>query len=77
MGYKALVDANITLAFNLIKDLAEDYSYTVIGVPNKKFVWIMSRKSKIPDQTYSVILENLKSIGYDTSKIVKMPQNWE
>ena len=42
----------------LIIDLAKDYSYTVIGVPNKKFVWIMSRKPEIPDETYDSILMN-------------------
>jgi len=61
----------------LIIDLAEDYSYTVIGVPNKKFVWIMSRKPEIPDDTYQDILKNLDEIGYNTAKIKKMPQNWE
>jgi apolipoprotein D and lipocalin family protein len=61
----------------LIIDLAEDYSYTVIGVPNKKFVWIMSRESEIPEETYTEILENLRVIGYNTDKIVKMPQQWE
>ncbi|MCF7793909.1 MAG: lipocalin family protein [Candidatus Cloacimonetes bacterium] len=61
----------------LIIDLAEDYSYTVIGVPNKKFVWIMARKSYLPDETYSKILTNLQSVGYDISKIKTMPQIWE
>lgn len=61
----------------LIIDLAEDYSYTVIGVPNKKFVWIMSRKPEIPDETYQKILTNLDKIGYKTAKIKKMPQIWE
>jgi len=61
----------------LIIDLPEDYSYTVIGVPNKKFVWIMSRKPQIPDETYKQILNNLDQIGYNTAKIKKMPQNWE
>ena len=61
----------------LIIDLNEDYSYTVIGVPNKKFVWIMSRKPEIPDTTYTSILDNLKIIGYDIAKIKKMPQIWE
>ena len=61
----------------LVIDLAEDYSYTVIGVPNKKFVWIMSRKTFIPDETYSKIINNLDKIGYDVQKIKKMPQIWE
>ncbi len=61
----------------LIIDLAEDYSYTVIGVPNRKFVWIMARESQIPEDTYEKILLNLKETGYDIAKIKKMPQVWE
>ncbi|MFC1898255.1 lipocalin family protein [Candidatus Cloacimonadota bacterium] len=61
----------------LIIDLAEDYSYTVIGVPNKKFVWIMSREPEIAEEQYSAIIANLKTVGYDIDKIVKMPQKWE
>ncbi len=61
----------------LIIDLADDYSYTVIGIPNRKFVWIMSRKPGIPEQTYKEILVRLEGNGYDISKIEKMPQIWK
>ena len=61
---------------SLIIDLANDYSYTVIGVPNRKYVWIMSRKPELSEKTYKSILENLESIGYDLSKIKKLPQSW-
>ena len=40
----------------LIIDLAEDYSYTVIGYPNRKYVWIMSRNAKLDKVTYQMIL---------------------
>lgn len=60
----------------LIIDLADDYHYTVIGVPNKKFVWIMAREPKIEDAEYTAILNKLSKVGYDTSKIKKMPQIW-
>ncbi len=60
----------------LVIDLADDYRYTVIGVPNKKFVWIMSRDPQMEETDYNQILDQLKSIGYDTSKIVRMEQNW-
>jgi len=60
----------------LVIDLAEDYRYTVIGVPNRKFVWIMSRTSSITDSDYSDILANLQKEGYKTEKLVKMPQIW-
>jgi apolipoprotein D and lipocalin family protein len=61
----------------LIIDLAEDYSHTVIGVPNRKFVWIMSREQTMKDETYNDILQNLDKVGYDIAKIEKMPQIWE
>ncbi|MBN2461627.1 MAG: lipocalin family protein [Candidatus Cloacimonetes bacterium] len=60
----------------LVINLAEDYSYTVIGVPNRKYVWIMARKARMEESTYQEILAGLKVIGYDISRIVKMPQNW-
>ena len=34
---------------SLIIDLADDYSHTVIGVPSRKYVWIMARKPTISD----------------------------
>jgi apolipoprotein D and lipocalin family protein len=60
----------------LVIDLAEDYHYTVIGVPNRKFVWIMARNLQLEDAEYQSILEKLKQKGYDITKIKKMPQIW-
>ncbi len=61
----------------LIIDLAEDYSYTVIGEPSRKFVWIMAREPSIEDEIYQNILQKLNQVGYDVSKIKRMPQIWE
>lgn len=61
----------------LVIDLAPDYRYTVIGVPNRKFVWIMSRSSSIANADWELILDNLKTMGYNTKKIRRMPQIWE
>ncbi len=60
----------------LIVDLAPDYRYTVIGVPNRKFVWIMSRTPELTDEDYSAIIKRLAAMGYKTDKIRKMPQIW-
>lgn len=61
----------------LIIDLASDYRYCVIGVPNRKYVWIMSRASTISSQDWNSINIRLKQLGYKTEKIVRMPQIWE
>lgn len=60
----------------MIIDLAEDYRYTVIGVPNRKFLWIMSRSPKLAEADYSAILKRLKKQDYDLDKIKKIPQIW-
>jgi apolipoprotein D and lipocalin family protein len=60
----------------LIVYLDENYLHTAIGVPNRKFVWIMSRSPEIPRDQYARILDVLAKEGYNTDKIVRMPQKW-
>jgi apolipoprotein D and lipocalin family protein len=52
-----------------IIDLAADYSYAVVSHPNKKYLWILSRTSKMDDAVYQQIISRLKSKGFDLSKI--------
>jgi apolipoprotein D and lipocalin family protein len=58
----------------LIIDLAPDYSYTIIGVPNRKHVWIMAREPQISDALYKQLVKKVDSLGYDISKLQKVPQ---
>ena len=60
----------------LIIDLDDDYSYTVIGIPSRKHVWIMSRDPIMNDETYEGILIRLSDIGYNTSMIQRIVQDW-
>lgn len=61
----------------LVIDLADDYRYTVIGVPNRKYAWIMSRTPFISDLDYKNILSKMQKEGYKIDKLVKMPQIWK
>lgn len=58
----------------LVIELPEDYSYTVIGYPDRKYVWIMSRARHLPESTLAGIYDRLQKLGYDTSKIVRIAQ---
>lgn len=60
----------------LILFLDDEYRYTVIGEPGRKYLWIMARKPHIPDDVMKTILSHLEGIGYDVSKIKAMPQKW-
>ena len=54
----------------LIIGLADDYEWTVIGVPNEKYVWIMSRNPHLPKATIQSIIDELNANGYNTKRII-------
>ena len=58
----------------LITDLSPDYSTTIIGVPDRKYVWIMARTKTIPPARYAEMVKSLEDSGHDISKLRKVPQ---
>ncbi|MEL4457082.1 lipocalin family protein [Lutimonas vermicola] len=57
-----------------IIDLADDYSYAVVGHPNRKYLWILSRTPKMDKNTYEEILGRIKEKKFDISKLQKTVQ---
>ena len=57
-----------------IIDLADDYSYAVVSNPDRKYLWILSRSSKMDDTLYDEITARLKAKGFDITKLKKTPQ---
>ena len=53
----------------LIEEIANDYSYVVVGHPKHKFLYIMNRTGKMDNELYTSIVERCKNKGYDVSKI--------
>lgn len=60
----------------LIIDLADDYSYTVVGVPSRNYLWIMAREPALSDSVYQGILDRVAAQGYDLDAIQLVPQEW-
>jgi apolipoprotein D and lipocalin family protein len=60
----------------LILDIDEHYTWTAIGVPNQKYLWIMARSWKNTDELVKEILQRLKAKGYNTENIVNVPHQW-
>ncbi|HUN65490.1 MAG TPA: lipocalin family protein [Bacteroidota bacterium] len=58
-----------------IIDLATDYSYAVIGEPNREYLWILSRTPQMEDTTYHAIAGRLREQGYDPAKLVRTVQS--
>ena len=51
--------------------LGNDYEYSVVGTPNRKYLWILSRTPQMDDVLYSQIIDYVKSKGFDTNKLIK------
>lgn len=54
-----------------IIDLATDYSYAVIGEPDREYLWVLARSSQMDEALLSSILERARLQGYDTSALVR------
>jgi len=54
--------------------LAPDYSQTVIAREARDYLWIMARTPSISEADYARLVALAGSLGYDTSRIQKVPQ---
>lgn len=57
--------------------LGDIYDYAVVGTPNLKYFWILSRTPQIDDKLYAELIEFAKSKGFDTGKIIITVQKSE
>lgn len=58
----------------LIIDLAPDYSYTVVAVPDRDYLWIMARGPQMKEEQLQKIKQRLEIQQFDISKIKRVPQ---
>jgi apolipoprotein D and lipocalin family protein len=55
--------------------LGEAYDYAVIGAPNRKYLWILSRTPKMDETLFFQLTEFAKSKGFDVTKLIITRQN--
>ena len=51
-----------------------DYSHTVIGREKRDYAWIMARTPTMPDTDYERLSALLRTQGYNTARLRKVPQ---
>ena len=57
----------------LVTHINADYSQTVVGRNKRDYVWIMARTPEIPALDYDRLVAELKTQGYDVTKLRKVP----
>jgi len=54
--------------------LGHDYSYALVGHPNRKYLWILGRKPVMDSQTYNYLVTLAANKGFDVRDLVKTEQ---
>jgi apolipoprotein D and lipocalin family protein len=58
-----------------ILGLANDYSWALVGSPNRKYLWILARERVLDEKVYDSIVQLAREKGFDTSKLVRTMQD--
>ena len=58
----------------VISHVDAGYTETIIARSARDYVWIMARTPTIDDQRYAALVKKVADMGYDVSKLVKVPQ---
>lgn len=58
-----------------ILGLANDYSWALVGSPNRKYLWILARERVLDEKIYDSIVQLAREKGFDTSKLVRTMQD--
>jgi apolipoprotein D and lipocalin family protein len=56
-----------------IIELGENYQYSVVGAPNRKYLWILARESDMEETVYSGIIERLRGQGFPVDNLIRRP----
>lgn len=49
------------------------YEQTIVGRSKRDYVWLMARSPRIPDADYEARIRQIAELGYDVSRIRKVP----
>lgn len=55
--------------------LDDAHSYSLVGTPDRKYLWVLSRTPQIDDDRYQKLLAVATEQGFDVTRIVKTPQS--
>jgi len=54
-----------------IIDLAPDYTVAMVGTPDRRYLWILSRTPQLDDALYQQLAAKAKQLGFPVSDLIK------
>jgi apolipoprotein D and lipocalin family protein len=55
--------------------LADDYSWAVVGSPDREYLWILARRDRLDEQSWSAARKAAAANGFDVSRLVQTSQD--
>lgn len=55
--------------------LDPDYKWAIVGHPERKYLWILSRTPELDEVTYRRILDLIRGQGYDPARLIRTSQS--
>jgi apolipoprotein D and lipocalin family protein len=57
-----------------VLDHADDYSWSIVGEPSGRFLWILTRAARPSDSLTETLYKRVAALGYDTSLLRRTAQ---
>jgi apolipoprotein D and lipocalin family protein len=48
-----------------------DYQHAIVGHPNRRYLWILSRSPEMDDATYTPLVRIAEELGFDTKNLLR------
>ena len=60
----------------IVAYLDADYSQVIVARDARDYVWVMARAPTLSQDELNALVARVKALGYDISKLRKVPQQW-
>jgi apolipoprotein D and lipocalin family protein len=54
--------------------LSQDYTYAVVGTPDRNYLWILNRTPQMAESLFSELIEFVNGKGFNTANLIKTTQ---
>jgi apolipoprotein D and lipocalin family protein len=52
-----------------VLDHAEDYAWSIVGEGSRRYLWILTRAAVPPPDLQAMLIDRVRSLGYDTTML--------
>ncbi|MBX3421494.1 MAG: lipocalin family protein [Pirellulaceae bacterium] len=70
-SHAACIDATISHLDSFALSHHPQYQWALVGTPDRKFLWILSRTPDLPSETYQQLVCQARELGFDVSRLIR------